>query len=165
MILNKISHQVFLLLGFQGEIQRARLQRGVLRTSKPQVGAAAGGREEESPSADHGAETQTGGVLLFGGWRKLRSQLRLPGRCGGFGGLQYRGPHLFIAAVDITQPLKYSWPFLTLVTLLSTFVSLDGHRKGPDQKKSRVVKGGFQKTLDRVIWWLKGDQNGSILRS
>ncbi|KAG7225879.1 hypothetical protein INR49_014307 [Caranx melampygus] len=50
------------------EIQRARLQRGVLCASEPQVGAAAGGREEESPSADHGAETQRGGILLFSEW-------------------------------------------------------------------------------------------------
>ena len=73
-----MSHQVFLLLGFQGEIDGARLQRGVLCAGEPQVGAAAGGREEESPSADHGAETQTGGVLLYGGWRKSAKS------CGGF---------------------------------------------------------------------------------
>lgn len=48
--------------------------------SEPQVGAAAGGREEESPSADHGAETQAGGVLLFGGWRRVGNLRRLPGR-------------------------------------------------------------------------------------
>lgn len=51
-----MSHQVFLLLSLKREIQSARLQWGVLCLGEPQVGAAAGGRDEESPTADHGPE-------------------------------------------------------------------------------------------------------------
>lgn len=53
--LPKLSHQVFLLLGFQSEVWRAGLQRGVLGEGEPQVGAAESGHQEISPVADHGA--------------------------------------------------------------------------------------------------------------
>ena len=63
-----MSYQVFLLLGLKREVQSARLQRGVLCLGEPQVGAAAGGRDEESPTADHGPEVQAAKDLsLVGG--------------------------------------------------------------------------------------------------
>lgn len=84
---------------------------------EPQAGAAAGGHEEESPSADHGAEKEKGGVRLFDGWTEVEV-------CWCWGGSKtFIGAN---TAVDISKPLKYSWSFLTR---LSTFVSWGDGRK------------------------------------
>ena len=131
------THQIFLLLGFQAKIRRARLQRGVLCVGEPQAGAAAGGHEQESPSADHGAEREKGGVRrLVDGWTEVEV-------CWCWGGSEaFMGAY---TAVDISKPLKYSWTFLTR---FSTFVSQGDGRKWPAGMTSRMVKGGFtfQKT-------------------
>lgn len=96
----EISYQVFLLLGFQGEVYGACLQRGLLGSGRPQVGAA-GGREEEEegPDADHGAEIQARGVFLRGEWRDIFAKNVPPTR-----------PPFYICFPgngDISQPLKY----------------------------------------------------------
>lgn len=56
-----VSHQVFLLLGFHGEVRGARLQRGVFGAGQPQpCAAAAGDHQEQGSGSDHGP----GGVCV-----------------------------------------------------------------------------------------------------
>lgn len=50
-----VSYQVFLLLGFNGEVRGARLQRGVFGAAQSQpCTAAAGDHQEEDSGSDHG---------------------------------------------------------------------------------------------------------------
>lgn len=56
-----VSHQVFLLLGFHGEVRGTRLQRGVIGGGQPWA-AAAGDHHEEGSGSDHGP----GGMDLLG---------------------------------------------------------------------------------------------------
>lgn len=61
-VISEVSHQVFLLLGFNGVVRGARLQRGVFGAGQPQpCAAAAGDHQEEGSGSDHGP----GGIRLL----------------------------------------------------------------------------------------------------